>query len=117
MIPLQLSWGVSPLRRSMSSSLRFQPPTREEAAHLHAIFRRRRRIVHFIVSVAWIIVLVAMGLSVRFNRVWPTIIVGSVYVVGGGVLSIVLWRCPRCGLQFRQYEVTECSYCGLALLD
>jgi hypothetical protein len=55
---------------------------------------------------------------VHFNTFWPAGVFAIVALVIGGLSLILVWRCPRCGVQLPQRPwATDCSHCGLQLRD
>jgi uncharacterized membrane protein HdeD (DUF308 family) len=92
----------------------FTAPTAEELARFRRSYSRHRRIVWGIALGAmpvWIATIVFFG-----DSDWILGLFLGLWVIVSGVLSVALWRCPRCALLFgRQWRVRRCPECGLEL--
>ena len=96
----------------------FDAPTPAEAARFRAMFRRRQTIFYVFTAASYLSFAAIVIVCSRVNAIWPAAVWAAGMLVIGGLLSIVVWRCPRCGTQFRQrraWGVKECLYCGLQL--
>src|SRR4051794_40799676 len=91
------------LQNPLENSRRlFQTPTPAEAARFRRSFRRRQAILDGFTAVTFLSFVGIAIVCSRVNAVWPGAIWAAGFFVSGGLLSIFTWRCPRCGMQFRQ---------------
>jgi len=95
----------------------FHAPTPTEAARFRKIFRRRQTILFAFNALTFLSFVGIVIVCSQVKAVWPGAIWAAGFFVGGGLVLILVWRCPRCGTQFRQYtsRIDECLYCGLQL--
>jgi hypothetical protein len=88
-----------------------------EIAALQRSYRRRRKVTIVLFAVAflyWLLLLFRLDAIQRGITGYFYVWLGLVLVVG--IVSYIVWRCPRCGAGFgRRFRVDRCSECQLPL--
>ena len=90
------------------------PVSPDQAARYRHEYARRRRTVRGVALggvLLWIPVMILAG-----DRDWIRAAYLGAYVTIGILTLGIVWRCPRCHLQFgRAFRVGRCPECGLEL--